>query len=584
MASGANPYQLWAEHTTSRLSYRDALLVVVGTALVVHQVVRKYEPQTPFQILAFIFLPPLFLSPLLHTVSIPPIYAVTAFIYALVTYITALSLSVLIYRIGPWHPLYNVPGPFLGRISKLWLGRIARQGKQHLYYQSLHARYGDFVRVGPNEVSIRLAAAVAPVLGASGLPRGPMWDGRAIPSAKSEDRSLLTLRDSAIHAERRKLWNKGFSTSALKDYEEIVVNRGKQLVAIFEESAKKGEPVDMARFTGFFTFDFMGDMAFGGGFELMRDKGDTQGVWTIIEGGLKMGITLQHVPWATTLLRPIFNYRRNNPIGGFVTKWANKRRTEGSLSRDLWHHLYEVDNSIATLPFRRVISESALAIIAGSDTTSTVLSNIWFFMCQGPEYMKRLQAEIDETFPDFEEPLNSLKLSQMPLLNAIINESMRLQPATPSGTQRAILPGTRGKAIGPRILPEDTQVLIPTYTLHRDPRYFSPLSDSFWPERWLPLSSRQYPTSLFGPSPSPTQIEADFILDTTAYIPFSFGPTACVGKNLALQEMRIIVALVAQKFEMRFAEGYEEARWFEEAEDLFVFKIGSLPVRLRARS
>jgi len=168
-------------------------------------------------------------------------------------------------------------------------------------------------------------------------------------------------------------------------------------------------------------------------------------------------------------------------------------------------------------------------------------------------------------------------------------------PNAPSFQERAARPSALGAFFTACILlpllnvplssfiPEGTQVFIPTYTLHRDPRYFSPLPNAFWPERWLPPPARQYPTSLFGPSPSPTRIEKDFILDTTAYIPFSFGPSACVGKNLALQEMRIIVALVAQKFEMRFAEGYEERRWFEEAEDWFVFKVGSLPVQLRTR-
>ena len=81
---------------------------------------------------------------------------------------------------------------------------------------------------------------------------------------------------------------------------------------------------------------------------------------------------------------------------------------------------FEADNSIADLPFHRVLGESVLAIIAGSDTTSTVLSATWFFLCRYPEYLARLQKEVDETFPGGEEPFDGVKLAAMPLLNAIM--------------------------------------------------------------------------------------------------------------------------------------------------------------------
>lgn len=52
----------------------------------------------------------------------------------------------------------------------VWKGR---HGKQHLYIQELHNRYGDIVRIGPNEVSIRNVDAVAHLMSAVGLPKGP---------------------------------------------------------------------------------------------------------------------------------------------------------------------------------------------------------------------------------------------------------------------------------------------------------------------------------------------------------------------------------------------------------------------------
>lgn len=62
-------------------------------------------------------------------------------------YSTILTLIVA-YRISPVHPLAAYPGPIMCKLSKFWMAYIARKGKQHLYIQGLHERYGDIVRIG----------------------------------------------------------------------------------------------------------------------------------------------------------------------------------------------------------------------------------------------------------------------------------------------------------------------------------------------------------------------------------------------------------------------------------------------------
>lgn len=68
-----------------------------------------------------------------------------------------------------------------------------------------------------------------------------------------------------------------------------------------------------------------------------------------------------------------------------------------------------------------VLSDGLLAIVAGSDTTSTVLSGVFYYLLSNPACYKRLQVEVDKTFPPGEgNPFDSAKLADMPYLNAVM--------------------------------------------------------------------------------------------------------------------------------------------------------------------
>lgn len=117
---------------------------------------------------------------------------------------------------------------------------------------------------------------------------------------------------------------------------------------------------------------------------------------------------------------------------------------------------------------------------------------------------------------------------------------------------------------------------ISPYVIHRDPMYFSPAPETFWPDRWLTKSG----------SPSPSSEKMELIpVETSheAFIPFSAGHASCAGKNLALAEMRAVIVCLIQKFDMRLQDGYDTRRWEKEKADFFVLKLGELPVVLNLR-
>ena len=112
------------------------------------------------------------------------------------------------------------------------------------------------------------ADAVQPILGANGLPKGPcesafvpfvvrfnklsqntpVWYNRV---AHGDTESLIGTQDPSEHKRRRKTWDRAFSTAAIRNYEEIVVRRARQLVEQFEKRAE--QEIDLSMWMSYFS-------------------------------------------------------------------------------------------------------------------------------------------------------------------------------------------------------------------------------------------------------------------------------------------------------------------------------------------
>ena len=117
-------------------------------------------------------------------------------------------------------------------------------------------------------------------------------------------------------------------------------------------------------------------------------------------------------------------------------------------------------------------------------------------------------------------------------------------------------------------VPKNTAIDIPMHTIFRDPKYFSPAPEEFRPERFLSAKDSE---------------KSEAATNMAAFIPFSFGPENCAGRNLAIIELRVITALMVRQFDMKFASGYDQDEWPNSMEDYFVMKVGPLPVVIKSR-
>lgn len=125
-------------------------------------------------------------------------------------------------------------------------------------------------------------------------------------------------------------------------------------------------------------------------------------------------------------------------------------------------------------------------------------------------------------------------------------------------------------------MPENTQVSVHTYALHRDPREFSPLPDKFWPDRWLYQDTYVLPS---GDVIDKSQV----VTNRAAFIPFSVGPHSCAGKSLAYAELRAMGCTVLHRFDLRKPKDYDLDQWEKDLVDVFATLRGKLPAILEQR-
>ncbi|XDV17071.1 hypothetical protein PO909_016515 [Leuciscus waleckii] len=171
-----------------------------------------------------------------------------------------------------------------------------------------------------------------------------------------------------------------------------------------------------------------------------------------------------------------------------------------------------------------ILSQAMIFIFAGYETSSSTLSFLFYNLATNPEAMKKLQEEIDETFPN-KAPVDYEAVMNMDYLDGALNESLRLFPVA-ARLERVC---KKTVEINGVIIPKDTVVMIPTFALHRDPDYWSD-PESFKPERFTKGNKET--------------------IDPYMYMPFGLGPRNCIGMRFAQVTMKLAIVEILQRFDV----------------------------------
>ncbi|KAK4222043.1 Tryprostatin B 6-hydroxylase [Podospora fimiseda] len=473
--------------------------------------------------------------------------------FILTCHIVGLYVSMLFYR-GFFHRLDNYPGPFLARLSNFYITAKSMK-KLHIFeeIQQLHAQYGDIVRVGPRELSIAGPEAVTAIHGSqSPVLKGP-WYTLLEPRTP-----LFMVRDKQEHARRRKIWDRGFTTKALQGYDPRITKAINQMLSVVGQHSEQQKPLNVTEWFDFFVFDIMEDLAFNKSSKML-ENGKESYIFETIRADMYNIAFFTHLPWLLPFLKrtPLLNNnylqfwkwiqnqiderRKNTPDQPDIFSWILEAYEKGPKTKRDEYNLH---------------GDAQLIVIAGTDSVAATLTHIFFELSHRPALMKALQKEFDALLN-----LSHDNLITVSLLDAVINETMRLHPPVASGTQRVTPP--EGMYVGGTYIPGDVIVYVPSYTVFRDSRNFEHPTE-FIPERW---------TS-----------KPELVKNKSVFIPFNTGPYACVGKRLAMLEIRRLVAEILWRYDIKVADGHIREVWLDGKQDVFTTVSCALPIIFTERN
>ncbi|KAJ7238281.1 cytochrome P450 monooxygenase [Mycena haematopus] len=467
--------------------------------------------------------------------------------------------AVVLALFGPylWDPyrIRKYPGPVLAKFTYGWLLWIGMSRRRSEIIHDMHKKYGSIIRISPSEISFSRPEAYSEIYSfTSRVTKSSFYDVFATIGLTN----VFTARSKTEHGQKRKLLHRLFTAEVSR---ELSLRTYAIISTVLDQwgtrYASKAEGFDCVAWMSWLSLDVIGEFTFGDSFGLTRSASDTVTTSANSQAAFADATLLKKDPLQQISLiqvvskRETYNYfvgmlpswwkivgrqvlrsqfHASQTFSGFIAHKVAQRVAEplAEAPRDLvGRFLQRVNAENETFRMESLVSELITIVVAGSDTTRNSLLAAIYFLANSPGAQSSLQKELDAhmTVPV------SAEIEALPFLGACLNETLRLYSPVPGGLPRTV-PET-GMSISGQTFVGGTTIGVPIYTLHRDESVWGAHPEEFRPERWLLDSTK---TNL------------------PAFKPFSDGPTSCIGKHLALLQLRVMLAAVFKRFEIRLED------------------------------
>lgn len=471
--------------------------------------------------------------------------------------------------------LQSIPGPFLAKFTNIWRFLKVHDGDFHTISINLHKAHGDFVRLGPNLVSISDIQAIKEIygFGSKGLPKSAFYEAFSVENqGRKLPPNLFAVRDDKIHGEMRRPVAGAYSMTTLVEYEplvNVVIEEFLQALELRYGTYRQDiKECDISAWLQYYAFDVIGQITWGEPLGFIQRGSDIDGAINELDRFQTYGAVIGQMPFLHKILRQNRIAYRFDKSTGFFPRIALGRIQQRQKEVDVEHNdfltrfLKAAKQSPDIVDPPMLVNYTLNNIIAGSDTTGISLSAVVYYVIKTPHVLDNLLKELDSA--NISTPVSWSDSQRLPYLDAIIKEALRLHSAVGLGLERVVTNSGLRLSNG-KHLPSGTLVSMNPWVIHRNKEIFGADAEQFNPSRWLRDSKYE----------SPEVYQARLAAMKRVDLVFGGGPRTCLGKNISLLEIYKVIPTLFLKFDVRLVNPDKDWKifngWFVRQTDMNVY-------------
>ena len=327
---------------------------------------------------------------------------------------------------------------------------------------------------------------------------------------------------------QRRLLARGFQPSRLKELLAMELDVLRDWMVSFEQDVQTG-PIEVHQQMVRLTLCLMGRSLFGHNMshDELEQIADT--ISTIQKFIVRQIVHPYMIPWYRISGQSEMYQQLRHEANEIVLRHIHDRRDEGMGETDLLRMLLETPYPDTGKPMaeQQAMIESLQLLVAGNETSSNALTWVLYLLGRHPNYIQQIRNEIERVIGD--DPVSFDNLHQLELTLQVVHEALRLYPPFWMIDRIAL----QDDEIAGVKVPAGTMVIPYIYGTHRNPAIW-PDADTFDPGRF---------------SPEQRKTRHRF-----SYIPFGGGPRVCIGNNMAIMQVLLLIVSLVRKYDFSLAK------------------------------
>ena len=463
--------------------------------------------------------------------------------------------------------LRELPGPrglpVLGNLHRIRFDRL------HLTLEEWAEQYGPMfrIRIGPHRIAV--------ISDRSAIQRILVQRPDGFRRTTALEAVATEMRLNGVFAAEGDDWRRqrrivvdALNRARLKDFFPTLATTVRRLKTRWEQASERAQTVDLCRDLMRFTVDVTMQLAFGIDANTLETPGPViqrhlDRVFPVLHRRVNAAFPYWRyvrLPSDRALDRALEALERE--VGAMVRATRERMAAEPERflapANFLEAILAAVEAEGSGFSDAQIFANAGTLLLAGEDTTANSIGWAVHYFMEKPKHFERARAEIDSLVAP-ESVIASLEQTmELPFLDAFCNEVMRLKPVAPLH----VLEPTTDVTILGCLVPKGTPLMLLVRRMATRDEHFGD-GARFDPDRWLTTPEKRGCPH-----------------DRRAFVPFGAGPRLCPGRNLALLQIRTVLAMLCRNFEVgpvRAGAGVQERL-------AFTMMPANLSVRLRRRS